>query len=209
MPSCFATPRSCVVQLRICVVLPGVDSASSVKRVWIESMMTISGRSDSIWRTISSRRVSVKMLQLLLRMPIRVARILICSSDSSPDTYSVLRPLSVRAICNISVDLPMPGSPPRSISEPGIRPPPSTRFTSLMPVSMRCVVLVTISCTRRGSRLSSVLLRCIATALDVVTTCSLMVSHSLQAGQRPIHFVSSLPHEVQKNTLLLFAIVVS
>ena len=37
------------------------------------------------------------------------------------------------AIASTSVDLPMPGSPPSSTSEPGTRPPPSTRSTSPMP----------------------------------------------------------------------------
>ena len=38
-----------------------------------------------------------------------------------------------RRRASTSVDLPMPGSPPSSTSEPGTRPPPSTRSTSRMP----------------------------------------------------------------------------
>ena len=34
----------------------------------------------------------------------------------------------------VSVDLPIPGAPPSSTSEPGTRPPPSTRSSSPMPV---------------------------------------------------------------------------
>ena len=34
--------------------------------------------------------------------------------------------------------------------------------------------------------------------------CSTMVFHSPQAGQRPIHFGLSLPHEVQNHTVLTF-----
>ena len=37
----------------------------------------------------------------------------------------------------VSVDLPMPGEPPRSTREPGTRPPPSTRSSSPMPVCRR------------------------------------------------------------------------
>ena len=37
----------------------------------------------------------------------------------------------------VSVDLPIPGEPPSSTSEPGTRPPPSTRSSSPMPVDMR------------------------------------------------------------------------
>ena len=38
----------------------------------------------------------------------------------------------------VSVDLPIPGEPPSSTSEPGTRPPPSTRSSSPMPVDRRC-----------------------------------------------------------------------
>ena len=41
------------------------------------------------------------------------------------------------AIWSTSVDLPIPGSPPRSTSEPGTSPPPSRRSTSAMPVGRR------------------------------------------------------------------------
>ena len=37
----------------------------------------------------------------------------------------------------VSVDLPMPGEPPSSTSDPGTRPPPSTRSSSPMPVESR------------------------------------------------------------------------
>jgi hypothetical protein len=35
------------------------------------------------------------------------------------------------------VDLPMPGSPPISVTDPGTRPPPSTRSNSAEPVDKR------------------------------------------------------------------------
>ena len=61
----------------------------------------------------------------------RAALILICRSDSSPDTYNTrwVLPISI-AICSISVDLPMPGSPLTRMIEPGTMPPPSTRANS-------------------------------------------------------------------------------
>ena len=41
------------------------------------------------------------------------ALIFICSADSSPDTYNTLpSPFTLLHICNIKVDLPIPGSPP-------------------------------------------------------------------------------------------------
>src|SRR6185312_10533694 len=39
--------------------------------------------------------------------------------------------------CKSKVDLPMPGSPPTSVAEPGTNPPPVTRSNSPMPESRR------------------------------------------------------------------------
>ena len=62
------------------------------------------------------------------------ALILICSADSSPDTYNTC-PLvfSLSQICKINVDLPIPGSPPNKIKEPFTSPPPKTRSNSSKP----------------------------------------------------------------------------
>ena len=62
----------------------------------------------------------------------RSARRRICAADSSPETYSVRRPAAARlpSAMFVSVDLPIPGEPPSSTSEPGTRPPPSTRSSS-------------------------------------------------------------------------------
>ena len=64
------------------------------------------------------------------------ARIRIWPADSSPDRYSARRPASAQrcATSSSSVDLPTPGSPASSVTEPGTRPPPSTRSSSLTPV---------------------------------------------------------------------------
>ena len=40
-------------------------------------------------------------------------------------------------ICNINVDLPIPGSPPINTSEPGTIPPPRTRLSSPILVWIR------------------------------------------------------------------------
>ena len=47
------------------------------------------------------------------------------------------RPARLPSAMPVSVDLPMPGDPPRSTTEPGTSPPPSTRSSSPMPVSRR------------------------------------------------------------------------
>ena len=51
----------------------------------------------------------------------------------------------------VSVDLPMPGEPPSSTSEPGTSPPPRTRSTSPMPVRSRGARAVSTS-RRRTTR---------------------------------------------------------
>lgn len=49
----------------------------------------------------------------------------ICSADSSPDTYKTFpSPFILLHNCKISVDLPIPGSPPSKIREPLTIPPP-------------------------------------------------------------------------------------
>ena len=46
-------------------------------------------------------------------------------------------PARLPSAIEVSVDLPMPGEPPSSTSEPGTRPPPSTRSSSPIPVFSR------------------------------------------------------------------------
>ena len=46
-------------------------------------------------------------------------------------------PARLPSAIEVSVDLPMPGEPPSSTSEPGTRPPPSTRSSSPIPVCRR------------------------------------------------------------------------
>ena len=66
----------------------------------------------------------------------RSARILICFSLSSPETYNIFFDLELSANCNKRVDFPIPGSPPNSIKDPGTIPPPSTLFNSLSLVTI-------------------------------------------------------------------------
>ena len=67
--------------------------------------------------------------------------------DSSPDMYRtgchpwLIKPATWRS----SVDLPMPGSPPMSTSEPGTSPPPNTRLNSPIGIVMRWWELLSIS----------------------------------------------------------------
>ncbi len=51
-------------------------------------------------------------------------------NEPSPATTRAILP----AVCNSNVDLPIPGSPAISVTEPGTTPPPSTRSNSENPV---------------------------------------------------------------------------
>ena len=48
-------------------------------------------------------------------------------------------------LCNNSVDLPIPGSPPKSINAPGTMPPPNTRSISPKVVDKRAIDEISIS----------------------------------------------------------------
>lgn len=122
--------------------------------------------------------------------PSRRARILICRTDSSPEIYSTRAPFCAKCseACSSSVDLPMPGSPPTSISEPSTTPPPSTRSSSPMPVVARALVSSGIS--ERRIALAPVPGRCLfaltgAACCAACGACSSKVFHALQPGICP------------------------
>src|SRR6266581_6347317 len=122
------------------------------------------------------------------------------SGDSSPDTYRVDTPwLSSRAAhCMSSVDLPMPGSPPTSVTEPGTMPPPRTKSNSARPVFQRAMA----DCLRSVRRIGGWPVGAPLTAepLNRPTASSTSEFHAPQLSQRPPHFGWSAPHSVQRNT---------
>ena len=129
----------------------------------------------------------------------RVARILICAADSSPETESVLSPFAARAIWSERVDFPIPGSPPSSTSDPGTMPPPSTRFTSVLPRSSRRCSLSRMSATRWGRLSGSGPPTAAGTwLLPREMISSVKVFHSPQPGHLPSHFGASNPQLRQK-----------
>ena len=84
--------------------------------------------------------------------------------------------------------------PVASSPEPGTKPPPSTRFNSRIPVSIR-------SSRRRSSRVMGVavgwdLRRSIAPpgARTAISLSSTIVFHDPHPGQRPIHLGEAYPH---------------
>ena len=73
---------SCIkilVDSRTCDTLPGAEDTSSLYIVWMESMITSSGRSFSITPRIVSRFVSQRSRRFTVKLPIRFALSLICA----------------------------------------------------------------------------------------------------------------------------------
>ena len=142
-------------------------------------------------------------------MPRRFARSFSCLADSSPLTYSTRLPVlhKFAHTCSSSVDLPMPGSPPMSISAPSTMPPPNTRSSSLMPVDERTATSSGIS--RRSMAEAPVPGRCFGAFAGAPVTIgadSTIVFHAPHPGQRPTQRDVSYPHAVQANRVFSFAI---
>ena len=86
IPYCLATCISLAVTSRTCVTVPGADPTSSTTMVCIESMITTLALLFVITRSILSMSLSHRRSISFSNTPIRSARILICDSDSSPET---------------------------------------------------------------------------------------------------------------------------
>ncbi len=101
------------------------------------------------------------------------------------------------------MDFPIPGSPPRSTTEPGTRPPPSTRSKPGRPVARRG------RCSRPISPIDTA---CGDAAPGAARTAAARTSstnefHSPQSGQRPSHFGDAEPHDWQAKTVVAFAAI--
>ena len=118
----------------------------------------------------------------------RSARSRICAADSSPETYSVRRPAPSRlpSAIDVSVDLPIPGEPPISTSEPGTRPPPRIRSSSPIPVFSRANFGASTSCSRCGLTAATRFAGDAARPPPPPRVSSLSVFHSPQPGHWPI-----------------------
>ena len=141
-PVVLASHVSAVVTARTWVTPPVTPSASVVDMVCTESTTTRSAAPPRCGRARSADRIRRPGTPRRGVQPVRSARSRIWPADSSPDRYSARRPAAAQrcATSSSSVDLPTPGSPASSVTEPGTRPPPSTRSSSLTPVG-QCRVL--------------------------------------------------------------------
>ena len=140
--------------------------------------------------------------------PNPAARSLTCSADSSPLTYSVLCPPRKRfaSAMLVSVDFPIPGDPPSSTSDPGTRPPPSTRSSSPIPVDIRCSGPAPTSLKGRGTAAAARRAppgrepppagrpRPAGAPAPLATGSSTSEFHAPHSGQRPCHCADWWPH---------------
>ena len=109
----------------------------------------------------------------------------------------------------VSVDLPIPGAPPSSTSEPGTSPPPSTRSSSPTPVDRRSTGAAPTSASGR-----EVLARGLPPRVRLAAAparparplpapelagarSSTSVFHSPQPGHCPCHWADCNPHSEQ------------
>ena len=163
--------------------------------VWIESTISSAGRTRSAASSTAEISVSVSTSNVSWPSAVLSARSLICSADSSPETYNTDAPVRAISVAAWStrVDLPIPGSPPSRTSDPGTNPPPRTRFSSAISTGSRAIVLVCKSPSRTGA---APVVRLAARAPEdcdgaIVSTSE---SHVRQLGQRPSIVGLTNPH---------------
>src|SRR6266542_3592334 len=96
------------------------------------------------------------------------------------------------------VDLPMPGSPPTSVTEPGTIPPPSTKSNSARPVRQRSTAAPATADSRMGGWPDGALRS--ADPPIRPTGSSTNEFQAPHASHFPPHFGWSAPHSVQRNT---------
>ena len=204
----FASCITAMVQSFTWPMLPGAEAMSLLYIVCTESMIRISGFRSSTLCVTALISVSARTKRSSLDTPSRCERILSWRWLSSPVTYRIFASGILPHICSSSVDFPMPGAPPTSTSEPRTAPPPRTRSISAMPVEKRISSSSSSCATGFGTlrRVPAIFTAALLAAAlpDGAEGASTIVFHAPHAGQRPNHFPVSLPHSVQKNTLLAF-----
>ena len=163
----------------------------------MESTMTSSGATDSMCPNTAPRSVSAASRTRDSMAPMRSARSRTCPADSSPLTYSTVRPArAVRAATSSSkVDLPTPGSPASNTTAPATSPPPRTRSNSPTPVPWRWEAVATTSVTGTAGVADAVAL---VAGPDATAPTSTTVPHAWHSPQRPTHFAAVHPHSVHR-----------
>src|SRR3954447_23777175 len=96
--------------------------------------------------------------------------------------------------CVSSVDLPMPGSPPTSSTEPRTKPPPVTRSSSAMPEDRRGASWL-LPVSDSSANVRPLRLERIDTGIEVapVVSSSVSVFHSPQDSHLPCQRLNAAP----------------
>ena len=142
-------PRAAGRTPRTWTTEPGGEPSAGSAMVWMLSTTTSAGQTSSMAATMSGSDVSASSHRSGRTAPSRSARRRTCWALSSALTYSVV-PGHHASSCSSSVLLPMPGSPPSSVTDPATMPPPSTRSSSPMPVGCGRPTRASMSSIRTG-----------------------------------------------------------
>src|SRR6266545_1292706 len=103
------------------------------------------------------------------------------------------------ATCISSVDFPIPGSPPTSVTDPGTMPPPRTKSNSASPVFQRSMLSDGTWESWTGLGPGDPFRRSIFPTFRPIDS-STKVFHAPHASHLPAHFGCSAPQSVQRNT---------
>ena len=197
MPRALATAMSAAATARICGTPPAAPSLASLEIVCTESTTSRPGRTSSTWVSRAPRSFSAARNRPGCTLPVRSARSRTWAGDSSPVTINARsspRAAKRWATSSSSVDLPTPGSPASSTTEPGTSPPPSTRSSSPTPVGRARASSGSSSPIGRAARVTGAG----ETARRGKAPSSATVPHAWHSGQRPTQRTDSVPHSVQR-----------
>ncbi len=189
IPSFFAFCVMRPAAARTCETVPAAESESVVWMVWMESTMAHAGFSFSIVAAIFSAMVSSEKRMFSFFKSSLLSRLATCDPDSSPEIYSTGAVLvaSAFAICNMSVDFPIPGSPASSMIAPATIPPPSTRSISSMLVLVLDVSFE-LMCSSDSVLAGEPETVFFCTAATTAEFSSTIVPHLLHSKHCPVHF---------------------
>ena len=186
---------------------PGVEARSGLSSVWTESTITRSGSTSSMAPTTCGQRdlggqpqQRVQGPEALGPEPDLLGRLLAREVQDLAARRPPPRPRpgAARWTCRC------PGSPPSSVTDPGTRPPPSTRSSSATPVgrglnSVGSTSLIWMGGDEGGR------IEIAAAAPTGPSSSSMSVPHASHPLHRPVHLGSVAPHSEQRYSVLVRA----
>ena len=165
----------------------------------MESITTREGLILSIAATMLGNDISGNNHSCSLTAPKRSARSRTCCALSSAVTYKV-GPAVLARSCNNNVLLPMPGSPPNNVTEPGTSPPPRTRSNSPIPVErglLCCVSTFPMGVASPGGTSARPAAN-VTSESSGPSTSSTREFQAPHAKHFPDHFGKEAPHSEQR-----------